>query len=115
MGSGSRGCPQLGEEGQGAIHQGLGPPLFYSDPPSEVLDVALPSSWKGLPKTRGPLLGEGHLHVEIPAPTKQITLRPERECMHHVTWFAEPQNNTIHHSPRHCSLSARRWGTISNA
>lgn len=111
MGSGSRGCLRLREEGQGAIHQGPGPQLYYSDLPSEGPDLAPLSAGMGSPKPGGIYWGREHLHVEIPAPTKQMTLRPRgEEFMHHVIWFAESSNTTTHHSPWHCLLHARLWG-----
>lgn len=46
--------------------------------------------------------------MEIPAPTKQITLRPGgEELRHQVTVGSAPKE---HHSPPDCWLRARPWG-----
>lgn len=60
MGSGSQGCPRLGEEGQGAIHQGPGPHLYHSDSQVRAQMQLLLAPGRGSSKPGG-LLGQGAL------------------------------------------------------
>ena len=57
--------------GGGVINKGLWP-LFFHTPPTQLF----PRPLEGHPNQEVAFGGGEHLQVEIPAPTKQMTLRP---------------------------------------
>lgn len=79
----------MGSNGSGTS----APSILHQSPPIKGSDTASPSPWMGVPQHGGGYWGEGtHLHVEIPAPTKQMTLRPGgEEFLHHMTVRSAPK------------------------